>query len=642
MTNSPLLSLCMIVCNEEHTLERCLSSVKGTVDEIILVDTGSIDRTKEIGKKFGAIIFPHTWKDDFSDARNRGIKEAKGEWILVLDADEVLDVKDSISLKKKLRETKADGLYLNIINYHGAYREEHYFTDSSCRIFRKSPDIFFEGRIHEVVTPSIEENKGSLEPCEYTILHYGYLDSYIHLKQKNERNTHLIETALVENPDNIRLRYALGSEQIQKGDYENALQTFLEILQNLSPDHDHAPDIILKAVNLLWYFHRKKEALNLLSKGIMAYPDFSELWDTKADILLESNGYQDALLCLHQSLENTNPNSRYSSHAGIGTYLTAYKAGLIYERIQDIGNALRYYQSALDLRPNFKLAFDRWIHWGLYRSPSKYVVECIAKWRDELERPQWIKAIRMSVFYGKQEVEDELWKIMPKDCLLHTKDNIGLLSSAISVSMKGSKEDALKILHKNPRRTRKMEEVLLECCLYYEQNRVQDLSTLLDKYTTIYPLVDHLNSFMKGNLHGIEQEESLNLAKHMFIEAGCWSGYFRFLRSLPRQSRLAKSFPSSHLYLIFNSSSKTASALLNFYYGYYEQYSDSERLALSLLAIKADEYRLASRLLFTLVGSHPDNPLPRLTLAMLLSHHGNALHSSLLNDLKPIVIHLSK
>ncbi|KPL57694.1 tetratricopeptide repeat protein [Rossellomorea vietnamensis] len=641
MTTSHFLSLCMIVSNEEHTLARCLASVKDAVDEIILVDTGSTDRTVDIGKKFGARIFPYIWNDDFSDARNRGIKEAKGEWILVLDADETLDAIDSLSLKKELWKTQADGLYLNILNYYGVYKEGSYFTDSSCRIFRRSPDIFFEGRIHETVTSSIKDRGGSLELGEYTILHYGYLDDYIQLKQKNERNTRLIETALVENPDDIRLRYALGSEQIQKGDYEDALGTFLEILKNLSPFDDHAPDIILKSVNLLWYFHRRQEALNLLEKGITAYPDFPELWDTKADILLESNCFQEALYSLFQSMDNGDQKKHYSSHAGAGTYLTAYKAGLIYEKIQDDVNALKYYQSTLDLKPNFKLAFDRWIHWALYRSPSPYVVECIGKWRDGLEPSQWIKAIRMSILYDKHEIEGELWKLMPRDYLPEVKDEIGLLSKAISFSLKGLKEEALRIMQRNQRRTKKMDEVLLEWCLYYDMDRGQDLHALLSEYSAIYPLAKHLSTFMEGELHGTEQEESLNLAKHMFMEAGCWEGFVRFLHSIPKQSRLSKSFPLSHFYMFFNASEKTASTLLDFYYCYYEQYSVNEKLAISILAIKAEDYQLAQRTLVTTAESFPDNPLPRWTLALFYFHHRSPWSSSLLDELKPIVIHLS-
>src|SRR5690348_3827247 len=86
------ISLCMIVKNEEKYLERCLKSVEGVVDEIIIVDTGSTDQTTEIAEKFGAKILRYQWNDDFSSARNYSLKNAKCDWILILDADEELDI----------------------------------------------------------------------------------------------------------------------------------------------------------------------------------------------------------------------------------------------------------------------------------------------------------------------------------------------------------------------------------------------------------------------------------------------------------------------------------------------------------------------------------------------------------------------
>src|SRR3989338_5293163 len=93
------ISLCMIAKDEEKYLEQCLSSVKGLVDEIIIIDTGSKDKTKEIAKKFNAKIFDFKWVDDFSAARNESLKQAAKDWILVLDADEVIEEKDLGKIK---------------------------------------------------------------------------------------------------------------------------------------------------------------------------------------------------------------------------------------------------------------------------------------------------------------------------------------------------------------------------------------------------------------------------------------------------------------------------------------------------------------------------------------------------------------
>src|SRR3989344_2135515 len=95
------ISLCMIAKNEEKHLEECLNSVKELVDEVIIVDTGSTDKTKQIAKKFNAKIYDFKWVDDFSAARNESLKHATKDWILVLDADEVLD-KEALKVIKNV------------------------------------------------------------------------------------------------------------------------------------------------------------------------------------------------------------------------------------------------------------------------------------------------------------------------------------------------------------------------------------------------------------------------------------------------------------------------------------------------------------------------------------------------------------
>jgi len=100
---TPTLSLCMIVKNEELHLARCLKSVRGLADEMILVDTGSTDRTVEVARSYGARVFHFTWQDDFSLARNHSLEAASGEWILVLDADESIAARDHGRIRDSLR-----------------------------------------------------------------------------------------------------------------------------------------------------------------------------------------------------------------------------------------------------------------------------------------------------------------------------------------------------------------------------------------------------------------------------------------------------------------------------------------------------------------------------------------------------------
>src|SRR5690606_13785698 len=99
-----LVALCMIVKNEEEVLERCLQSVKQLVDEIIIVDTGSTDRTKEIASTYTHHVYDFVWTKDFSAAKNEAIRHASAKWILVLDADEYMDTDEAAQLRRFLEE----------------------------------------------------------------------------------------------------------------------------------------------------------------------------------------------------------------------------------------------------------------------------------------------------------------------------------------------------------------------------------------------------------------------------------------------------------------------------------------------------------------------------------------------------------
>lgn len=113
------ISLCMIVKDEEELLPHCLASVQGAVDEMIVVDTGSSDRSPEIARQHGAVVVPFEWCDDFAAARNAGLEQASGDWILFLDADEVLDRAAREQIRSWTAISGCDGLFLNIHNYTG-------------------------------------------------------------------------------------------------------------------------------------------------------------------------------------------------------------------------------------------------------------------------------------------------------------------------------------------------------------------------------------------------------------------------------------------------------------------------------------------------------------------------------------------
>ncbi len=218
--SKPFISLAMIVKNEEEMLPGCLESVKEIVDEIIIVDTGSQDSTKEIAKKHGAKIFDFEWIDDFSAARNESLKHCRGEWILYLDADERLTEDSSCNLKSMLSKT-----HHRIGAYHVTIESSHLQLTGESevhrggypRLFRNYgyPKIKFSGNIHEQISPSIINLGKSVGFSDVVIKHLGYDMSREIMEKKIKRNYGMLIKQVKNHPLDGYSWYQLGQTLAQ-------------------------------------------------------------------------------------------------------------------------------------------------------------------------------------------------------------------------------------------------------------------------------------------------------------------------------------------------------------------------------------------------------------------------------------------
>lgn len=188
------ISACMIVRDEEDMIGRCLGSLAGVADEIIVVDTGSTDRTVEIASFFGAKIYHEKWRDDFSFHRNSSIKRAKGDWILIIDADEEIENREGI--RKFVESCKADCLKFAIIN---KYKNGGETGLTSTRMFKRCLGLKYFGIVHNQLStlPGLK-----YEQTHFNILHYGYDLSPEKQEIKKDRTKHLLELQIAENPEN--------------------------------------------------------------------------------------------------------------------------------------------------------------------------------------------------------------------------------------------------------------------------------------------------------------------------------------------------------------------------------------------------------------------------------------------------------
>lgn len=243
----PTISVCMIAKNEEKYLENCLASIAGKVNEIILVDTGSTDQTIPIANKYDVKVSQVAWQDDFSFARNHSIRQAVSDWILVLDADEIIDSEQLSKLKQTLSADKDTVAYLvTMRNYLPADELVPYRDHTTIRVFRNLQAIYFEGKVHESVQPSIAHINGVIKESDVIIQHYGYAHYRVQgNKSRGERNLQLILQVLEEQPRDAYYHYQAGITYKHLNDLPLAKQ---HLRKALSYNNNTLPEIVMDEI----------------------------------------------------------------------------------------------------------------------------------------------------------------------------------------------------------------------------------------------------------------------------------------------------------------------------------------------------------------------------------------------------------
>jgi glycosyltransferase involved in cell wall biosynthesis len=189
LQRKPTLSLCMIVRDEERVLGDCLQSVRPWVDEIIIVDTGSTDRTVEIAKEHGVCVYHFPWCDDFSAARNLSIEHATGDWIFWMDADDTIPESCGSQLRTLIEQTedRTTG-YMMQVHIPPAPGENGFTIVDHVKLFRNLPQLRFIGRIHEQILEPIHAIGGRVERTDLYVVHSGYDNREAGQRKKRARD----------------------------------------------------------------------------------------------------------------------------------------------------------------------------------------------------------------------------------------------------------------------------------------------------------------------------------------------------------------------------------------------------------------------------------------------------------------------
>lgn len=282
---TPFLSICMIVRDEEKVLERCLESIHGIADEIIIVDTGSIDDTKEIANRFTDKVYHFEWINDFAAARNYSASKAKGEWIFVIDADEYVDRNSFKKFKDELKKNydEFEILAPQIVSFVGGNASQTVLNYHE-RIYRNNGLIHYDRPVHEVLVH--EKNKGLIGRLEFNLYHSGYMNETVKIKEKSERNL----TILLNNKKKTAIDYFyLGNEYSSLGQRKKAIDYYIKAFNmqdNIEVEWDKK--LLINLISALIKEKRYQDALSIAKVSEEKYPNYADYIYYQGLIYLET------------------------------------------------------------------------------------------------------------------------------------------------------------------------------------------------------------------------------------------------------------------------------------------------------------------------------------------------------------------
>ncbi|MEJ2163891.1 MAG: glycosyltransferase [Desulfobacterales bacterium] len=286
------VSCCMIIKDEEKYLARCLASVKPIVDEMIVVDTGSSDLSKDIATAFGAQVYDFEWQNDFAKARNFSLEKASGDWILIMDGDEVISPLDYKQFKQIVKSrpkapiaytivTRNYSALANIVGWvpnDGKYVKEEaaagWIPSIKTRLFYGRGQIWFEGAVHELVDPIVKRKGFKSKQCCIPVHHYGRLDKE-RLTRKGEVYFEIGEKKLEEMGDDINAVRELAIQATTLEKNEMAIKLWQRLI-SLNPPELMVADAYINMATLYNRLSDFDQALLVAKKAIAVAPHIKE------------------------------------------------------------------------------------------------------------------------------------------------------------------------------------------------------------------------------------------------------------------------------------------------------------------------------------------------------------------------------
>ena len=340
------ISLCMIVRDEENSLTVCLNSVKDIVDQMVIIDTGSKDKTMQIAKIFGADVYQYQWCDSFAEARNESIKYAKGDWILWMDADETLDPRSIPELKKITHDNNKDYFYSVRISSRNNYQNKVTYSDAH-RLFPSGLGIQFENRIHEQIYHSAISRGAREKITGIHIFHEGYNIPEKEYKKKLLRNLPLLEKMVEEDRQNSYAHFTLAQNYSGLKQYKNAIKHFKIAIQSDTLGNSLTIDALNVMSQTYSYLEEWGKAKKYSKQSIKLNPLQSGAYYMLYKCSEQQNNYEKSVEHLTLLLRNTKSLNSQPNNIGNDVLISEHRIikalGDTYTKIESKDKAFEFY-----------------------------------------------------------------------------------------------------------------------------------------------------------------------------------------------------------------------------------------------------------------------------------------------------------
>jgi tetratricopeptide (TPR) repeat protein len=478
LENRATISACMIVKDEEELLANCLESIRSWVAEIIVVDTGSTDRTVEIAQSYGAKIYYEPWQGDFSKPRNLSLSKASCDWIFIIDADEEFVPEDIPLLRQVTAQEKFRLISITVYNVN---RESGEFTSflPSYRLFRREAGFYYDGIVHNQLRYG--ENEPALR-AGIRLKHYGYGLSPEKMKKKIARSKELLEKQLQERPNDAHTHFNYA--QLLRGSGENLPPEVCDLII------EHAG----RAIALT-----DQKASGQLNTHLMAHHQLITTY-------LYMKRYDEAERLCHHVLK-IKPD-----------YLDPILSlGHIYSHMKQLDKAEEYFNKYLETQANYNESEETTNFILLYvraRHVAYYGLALIAHFRGEIERaekyyrmileefgPYLDTCLRLARLYlDRMELEKALESI-ERELSIHPSSDLGHLYKAEYFARRNNLAEAERYLEKSLELTEGSQEVYEKAgCFYANRGRFDEAVIYFDKLTRLVP--NYANGFkLFGKAH---------------------------------------------------------------------------------------------------------------------------------------------